>query len=381
MFSFRTTSILKQEDLALTKGRVGVLCDHTAWDPESDEYIYEYFDKRGRLDKLFLFNVEDNSLSNEISSSSLSSLNALVIELQDLGCRYSPYPTLILNLFNSIVEDNLDLSVYIVDRINPGGRQVEGTLLRAGYRSSLGIEDIPHRHGLTIGEIAYMFHTKLNAKFPLHIISYKASPINKLFLPWSIPPTPYYSGLFTASFYCGQYLWKATNVSEGKGTSRPYEIFGAPFMEELSNYLQEHSLTGWNDNNSPISFENVMMRPCNFTPKFDKWAGLKCFGFQIILSPNSQYHSVMHNLKIMNFINKNCSGFSFIERSNLDGETIDYEKKNIELLLGDKDLIDYVKGYSDEDSIKEHLKIEEQKWIKKARKWLLYPEESLFRIK
>lgn len=381
MFSFRTTSIFEQEDLALTKGRVGVLCDHTAWDPNLGEYLWETFQKRGNLDKLFRYNVEDNTLSEPITLTSLSTLSALVIEIQDLGCRYSPYPAIILNLFNTVIDKSLELSIYIIDRINPGGRQIEGTALRAGYRSDIGIEGIPHRHGLTIGELAYFIYNKLGAKFPFHIISYRASSINKLLMPWSIPPTPYYSGLFTSQFYCGQYLWRATNISEGKGTSRPYEIFGAPFIEELSTYCKEHDIQGWNSPESPIYSEGVKLRWCDFTPKFDKWAGLKCFGFQIIPNPDEGYNSLLHALKIIRFVNDNCTSFRFVSKYSGDEKPIDEDRKRIELLLGDKELIDFVNGFSDWENVKEHIKLEEQKWIKRVRKSLLYDGDTLFRIK
>ena len=381
MFSFRTTSIFAQEDLALTKGRVGVLCDHTAWDPQTGEYIWESFQKRGVLKRTFLYDVEKNALNEPLTAENLKDLSALVIELQDLGCRYSPYPALILNLFNTVIDNGLEISVFIVDRVNPGGRQVEGTLLRAGYRSEIGIEGIPHRHALTLGELAHYFYNWIGAKFPFHIISYKASTINKLLMPWSIPPTPYYSGLFTSAFYCGQYLWRATNVSEGKGTSRPYEMFGAPFIEELSTYCKEHGLDGWNSPKNPLYTESVKLRWCNFTPKFDKWAGLKCYGFQILLNPDAGYNSVLHALKLMRFINDNCPAFRYSLQTIGDENPIDEDKKTIELLLGDKELIDFVKGFGEWADIKEHIKLEEQKWIKKARRFLLYPGEDLFRIK
>lgn len=381
MFSFRTTSIFAQEDLALTKGRVGVLCDHTAWDPQTGEYLWESFQKRGVLQRSFLYDVEKNALNEQLTAENLDGLSALAIELQDLGCRYSPYPALLLNLFNTITENDLSISVYVIDRVNPGGRQVEGTSLRAGYRSGIGVEGIPHRHGLTIGELAYFLYNRISAKFPFHIISYKASSINKLLMPWSIPPTPYYSGLFTSSFYCGQYLWRATNVSEGKGTSRPYEMFGAPFIEELSSYCEEHSLESWNSPANPIYTEGVTLRWCNFTPKFDKWAGLKCFGFQILLNPDAQYNSVLHALRLMRFINDTCTSFRFSSQKSEDENAVDDDKKSIEILLGDKELIDYVRGFGDWSDIKEHVKLEEQKWIKKARRFLLYSDEDLFRIK
>ena len=200
-------------------------------------------------------------------------------------------------------------------------------------------------------------------------------------MPWSIPPTPYYSGFFTSAFYCGQYLWRATNVSEGKGTSRPYEMFGAPFISELSTYCKEHDIEGWNSQENPLHTEGVSLRLCNFTPKFDKWAGMKCYGFQILLNPQAAYNSVAHAIQLIRFVNENCTSFRFVSQGSKEEKAVDEEKKTIEILLGDKYLIDFVRGFGEWEEIKEHIKVEEQKWIKKVRRFLLYPGEDLFRIK
>ena len=95
-------------------------------------------------------------------------------------------------------------------------------------------------------------------------------------MPWSIPPSPNFPGLFTAHFYSGQCLWEGTNVSEGRGTTRPFEMFGAPYMEQLATYCKEHNLEGWNDKNSPIADEGVWVRWLRFIPTFHKWKDECC---------------------------------------------------------------------------------------------------------
>ena len=283
MFSFRTTSFFEQPDLVLKRGKLGVLCNQTAWNPERGEYLFESVAKMGKLTKVFmpehglfgelqdqvklnsgdgynkllegvefisLYGSKEESLAASLKD--LQEIDALIVELQDVGCRYYTYLSTLFNLFKVLKANEMDLPVYIIDRINPAGRQVEGTALKPGYSSFIGIEGIVHRHGLTFGEIAYMLYNEINAKFPLHIISYKASAVNKDLMPWSIPPSPNFPGLFTAHFYSGQCLWEGTNVSEGRGTTRPFEMFGAPYMEELSGYCKKHSLEGWNDPKSPL---------------------------------------------------------------------------------------------------------------------------------
>ena len=283
MFSFRTTPLEQQPDLLLKGGNLGILCNQTAWHPETGEYLFETYAKKSNLKRVFipehgLFGeLQDqvkldtteayNNICKDVefvslygnseeslyaAANKLSDLDVLIIELQDVGCRYYTYISTIFNLFKTLKKYEIGLSVYIIDRPNPAGRQVEGTMLRAEYRSFIGVEGIPHRHGLTIGEMAYFLHNEINAKFPLHIISYKATHANKDLLPWSIPPSPNFPGLFTAHFYSGQCLWEGTNVSEGRGTTRPFELFGAPFMEELATYNGKHGLENWNDPSGPL---------------------------------------------------------------------------------------------------------------------------------
>ena len=342
MFSFRTTPLEQQPDLLLKGGNLGILCNQTAWHPETGEYLFETYAKKGNLKRVFipehgLFGeLQDqvkldtteayNNICKDVefvslygnseeslyaAANKLSDLDVLIVELQDVGCRYYTYISTIFNLFKTLKKYEIGLSVYIIDRPNPAGRQVEGTMLRAGYRSFIGVEGIPHRHGLTIGEMVYFLHNEINAKFPLHIISYKATHANKDLLPWSIPPSPNFPGLFTAHFYSGQCLWEGTNVSEGRGTTRPFELFGAPFMEELATYNGKHGLENWNDPSGPLYDEGVFVRWMKFIPTFHKYKNEYCYGFQLLLNPNMQYHALAHNLRILRFLNDNCSGFGY----------------------------------------------------------------------
>lgn len=414
MFSFRTTPLLDQPDLVLKNGRLGLLCNQTAWHPETGEYLFETLARKGVLKRIFmpehglfgelqdqvkldrthayeplrkaipglepvefisLYGSSEDSLA--ASADKLTDLDALIIELQDAGCRYYTFVSTLLNLFRTLKNGEIDLPVYVIDRANPAGRQVEGTMLRAGYRSFIGIEGLLHRHGLTIGELAYYLHNELNARFPLHIISYRASQASKDLLPWSIPPSPNFPGLFTAHFYSGQCLWEGTNVSEGRGTTRPFELFGAPFLECLTDWNRKNGFSGWNDPAHPMYDPGVYIRWMRFIPVFHKYAGSCCCGFQLLLNPDLQYHALAHNLRIIRFMRDNCPEFGFRPGKYEAGN----DKTAIELLLGDKELIDYVQGDGRWDDIREHIKVEEQKWIRKTKKLLLYPDEQLYRIK
>jgi len=113
-----------------------------------------------------------------------------------------------------------------------------------------------------------------------------------------------------------------------------------------------------------------------FIPTFHKYKGEVCFGFHLHPVPGEQYHALAHNLRMIRFVKDNCSQFKFLDGKYEAGN----DKTAIELMLGDSLLLDYVNGGSDWSEIKEHIKVEEQKWIRKARKFMLY-EEQLFRCK
>jgi uncharacterized protein YbbC (DUF1343 family) len=302
----------------------------------------------------------------------LIDLDALVIELQDVGVRYYTYLSTLRNLFKTLKKENIPLPVWIVDRENPAGPWVEGSPLKPEYASFIGIEGRPHRHGLTIGEMACYFHAELEADFPLHIVSWQAGASG---FPWTIAPSPNFPGFFTAGFYSGQCLWEGTNVSEGRGTTRPFEVFGAPWMESLISYCQKAGYEGWNDPKHPLFDPGAALRWHRFIPTFSKYKDECCFGFQLILrNPRAGYHALLHALRIIRFIGTHCDGFSFRPGKYENGN----EKAAIELLAGDPLILDYL-GYTggkgpEETELKEYFRKNEEAWIEKTFRYRLYEE-------
>lgn len=407
MFSFRTTPLSEQPDIVLKSGKIAILCNQSAWHPERGEYLFETYHKKGLLKRVFipehglfgelqdqvkldntdayqkmapgcefvsLYGSSEESLT--IRSEKLTDIDALIVDIQDAGARYYTFTSTLFGLFRTLKAQGINLPVYLIDRINPMGRQVEGTMLREGYSSFIGEEGIPHRHGLTFGELANYFYNEINAKFPLHIISYASEAVNRELMPWSIPPSPNIPGLFTCHFYSGQCLWEGTNISEGRGTTRPFEVFGAPFMEELISFNESNGYDNWNDPEHPLHDPAVYLRWHKFIPQFHKYAGETCFGFQLHPVPGRQYHALAHNLRIVRFAAQNCSGFEFRPGKYEAGN----EKTAIELLAGDPMIVNYLKGDEEWETLKEEMKHEEQKWIRKAKRVMLY-EEQLYRCK
>ena len=190
MFSFRTTSLEDQLDKALLEGKVGCFCTQNCCDTEHGRYMYDIFRERGNL--AVIFSPRDTELTPqtnhiEFSIDDLYGLNAVVVEIQDVGARYFNYTRDVFRLMDALKSMKDDApSMYVVDHINPAGRVVEGTMPSSVQESSM--PKIAHRHGLTLGELANLYYHEINAKFALHVVSALATDSNKQLMPWTIAP-------------------------------------------------------------------------------------------------------------------------------------------------------------------------------------------------
>jgi uncharacterized protein YbbC (DUF1343 family) len=209
----------------------------------------------------------------------LDTIDLLIIDLQDVGTRvYTFISTLLSCLKKTAVKGK---HVLILDRPNPlGGIIVEGNLLRPELYSLVGPFAIPMRHGMTIGELAHLFNDAMKIDCPMTVISLKGWHRRMLWndtgLRW-IMPSPNMPLFETALVYPGQVLWEGTNISEGRGTCRPFEIFGAPF---LNPPIIKKALT-------PKDIAGCYLQEYHFRPTFNKWNSKLCSGFMIhIINPN-----------------------------------------------------------------------------------------------
>ena len=355
MFSFRTTSLEEQFDKALHEGRVGCFCTQNCWDTQRGRYMYDIFRERGNLGTIFTpRDTELTPLTNHIDFDvdSLKELSAVVVEIQDVGARYFNYTKDVMHLMEVLKSMKDDApSLYIVDHINPAGRVVEGTMPAAEVE--MYVPKVPHRHGLTLGELANLYYQEIGAKFALHVVSALATDSNHQLMPWTIAPASDVPGLFTCDVYSGGGLWNNTNITPAIGTARPYEYFGAPFVKTA----QREPL--------PVA-EGIMLRPCSFTPSCGKYAGEKCYGYQLMREPGVEYHSLIHTLQLMRYFKERYPEFRLEE--------------GFETKLSDPVLLDYINGHISTEEMREHVKVEEQKWIRKAKKFLLYDDQP-YRIK
>lgn len=211
----------------------------------------------------------------------LKEIDVMVIDLQDVGSRYYTFIWTMELCMQACTEMNK--SIVILDRPNPiGGHLTEGPVLDMAYASFVGQRPLLIRHGMTIGEIALYFKNEFYPSVDLHVITMngwrRKMWFDKTGLPW-VMPSPNMPTLDTATVYPGMCLLEGTTLSEGRGTTRPFEIFGAPFIEPeiLVKRLKEFKLPG------------VVFRPMYFQPTFQKYAGRLCCGAQIYITSRDRF--------------------------------------------------------------------------------------------
>ncbi len=220
-----------------------------------------------------------HSLYGETSESlrptpeALSGLDVLVFDVQDVGARYYTYQATMMLCLEAAARAGL--AFVVLDRPNPiGGVLVEGPGLRPGFESFCGLHDVAVRHGMTVGELALLFRAERGMDLELEVVPCegwrRAVPFRETGLPWVLPspnmPTPE-----TALVYPGTCLVEGTNLSEGRGTTRPFELLGAPWLDghRLAEDLARERLPG------------VLFRPASFVPTWDKHAGVRCHGVEL----------------------------------------------------------------------------------------------------
>jgi uncharacterized protein YbbC (DUF1343 family) len=203
----------------------------------------------------------------------LAEIDTLVIDLQDVGARYYTFVWTMLLCLEACAEQGK--RVVVLDRPNPlGGAAREGTILDPAFASFVGMAPVPMRHGLTIGELARWLCASRELPVELEVVAMRgwrrAMAFEQTGLPW-VMPSPNLPTVDSVWVYPGMCLLEGTELSEGRGTTRPFEIFGAPLIDPdaLVRRLEAFRLPG------------VIFRPLHFQPTFQKHAGAVCGGAQI----------------------------------------------------------------------------------------------------
>ncbi|MEW8346698.1 MAG: DUF1343 domain-containing protein [Candidatus Thiodiazotropha taylori] len=217
----------------------------------------------------------------------MDSFDLLLVDLQDLGCRIYTFVTTLRYMLEAASAHGK--VVWLLDRPNPAGRPVEGLMLREGWESFVGAAPMPMRHGLTLGEMALWFidHLKLDVECEvIRMDGWQPESAPGYGWPLSertwINPSPNAPNLSMARCYGGTVMLEGTTLSEGRGTTRPLELFGAPDIDASALIKTMHELSpGW--------LEGCRLRPCWFEPTFHKHAGQLCHGIQIHVDNEAHY--------------------------------------------------------------------------------------------
>jgi len=217
----------------------------------------------------------------------MDSFDVLLIDLQDLGCRIYTFITTLRYVLEEAARRHQ--AVWVLDRPNPVGRPVEGLTLRPGWESFVGAGALPMRHGLTMGELARWFVATLRLDVDCQVVPMQGwQPQAPPGHGWPVRertwvnPSPNAPNLWMARCYAGAVMVEGTTLSEGRGTTRPLELLGAPDLDVAALLAQMRAL-------APAWLRGCLLRPCWFEPMFHKHAGKLCAGFQVHVEDAAYY--------------------------------------------------------------------------------------------
>lgn len=261
------------------------------------------------------------------SAAMFEHFDILLIDLQDVGTRVYTFIWTVVYCLQRAAESGK--KVVILDRPNPvGGHIIEGNLLRPEFRSFVGLYEIPMRHGLTMGELALLCNREMGIHAELEVIRMQGWQREMFFADtgflWVFPspnmPTP-----LTALVYPGQVIWEGSNISEGRGSTLPFELVGAPFIDSLQVLEQ---LSG-------LDLPGCVLRPLTFEPTSGKWAGQACAGFHLHVTDAHAFRSYRLSLALYQALFRLYPGEFVYKQPPYEYE---YDLLPMDLILGDQEL-------------------------------------------
>lgn len=327
----------------------------------------DFFDRK--------YNIPIFSLYGEVrrpTKKMLDHFDVVLFDLQDVGCRIYTFLTTLFYVMEDCALAGK--SVWVLDRPNPAGRVIEGNFLRPEFFSFVGGAEIVMRHGLTLGEAGlwYLKNKKLDLDYRvIEMVGYQPKTEHKNGWPESefswVNPSPNMPRLTTAHMYAGTVLIEGTRLSEGRGTTRPLEIIGAPRLDSEKWVSEIHKMI-------PRHLNGVRLRPCFFEPTYQKHKGELCSGFQIHIDQKSYSCKDFWPYRIV------CAALKTLRQIHPDFDLwlqppYEYEKLKmpIDILSGNSFLREWV----DDDSSKwgdleKFLIGDERLWAKMRKKFLIY---------
>jgi uncharacterized protein YbbC (DUF1343 family) len=290
----------------------------------------------------------------------LAGLDVLLVDLVDVGCRvYTFFSTLVACLEECAAAG---VAVMVLDRPNPLGRGAEGPVLPPELMSFVGAHPIPLRHGLSLGELARLVVAERGLEVELEVLAcagWNGEDFAATGLPW-VMPSPNMPTLDTARVYPGQVLLEGATLSEGRGTTRPFEIFGAPGLdpEAVAGQVEPGALAG------------ATLRPLQFEPTFHKFAGQVCGGFQIHVHDPAAYRPLRATLAILGAVNRAQPGLWSLRPPPYEYET---KRRPLDLLLGDAGAVDRLVAGATAAELEARWAEGLQRWHERVAPVLLYP--------
>lgn len=309
----------------------------------------------------------------------LAHFDTLLIDLQDVGTRIYTFLTTLFYLMEDLSKH--DKRLIVLDRPNPAGRKCEGFILESGWESFVGAAPIQMRHGLTLGEAALWYRDLKNINIDLHIVALdQYDPDATPGFGWPheftwVNPSPNASSLNMARCFPGTVLLEGTTLSEGRGTTVPLEVLGAP-------QLDQEAILSWMKHNLPQHWtEGAWIRPMFFEPTFHKHQGLLCNGFQFHtdipeFSPDS-FHAFRLIVGMLKAIRTLSPHYEIWRKFKYEYEN---DRLAIDLIAGGPSVREFVDGShtpSTIDAFEKTLISHEEKWLQERKPFILYSKSGL----
>ncbi|MFJ7993179.1 exo-beta-N-acetylmuramidase NamZ domain-containing protein [Peribacillus frigoritolerans] len=283
----------------------------------------------------------------------LKDVEVLVFDIQDVGTRYYTYIYTMAYAMEAAKEN--DIPFIVLDRPNPqGGESVDGPVLEPEFSSFVGLYPIPLKHGMTVGELATLFNKEFKIGADLKVIKMKGWKRDMDYDDTGLPfvlPSPNMPTVSTTFVYPATGLIEGTNVSEGRGTTKPFELIGAPYInsDELAGKLNALRLPG------------VKFRAASFTPTFSKHAGKLSHGVEIYITDREEFKAVPTGLHIIKTIQDLYPGdFEFLAANNFN------------LLIGNGWIMSRIKAGSTVNEILKEYQVRQDAFKKVRKNYLLY---------
>jgi uncharacterized protein YbbC (DUF1343 family) len=298
--------------------------------------------------------------TREPTAEMLAGLDVLVIDLQDIGARIYTYIYTMANCLRAAARHGVP--VIVCDRPNPIGGAVEGARLVAGYESFVGQFPIPMRHGMTIGELARLFNERYAIGAALEVVPMRGWRRDQFFdatgLPW-VMPSPNMPTLDTAVVYPGTVLFEGVMLSEGRGTTRPFELVGAPWIdaERFAAAMNAHGLPG------------AYFRPAGFEPTFQKYARQACGGCQVHVLDRGAFLPVLTGVALIDTFRRfDPDRFAWRQPP----YEYEHEKLPIDILAGSATLRTQIEAGTPLMEIAASWREDEQAFARERAPYLLY---------